>query len=329
MRIPKVVRNISVVALCSLALASCQNDPWEMEADLSQAAGLNIIHFADSVVPLDSIGMMIVLEQMAPRHPIMFDAEWRVNFPPYLQSEAVQTLYQDVVHARPDLDTWEQEVRTSYAKLVEWLGGSQADAFVYTYVSQAEPHDILVGPQTIFLPWDRYLGSDHPLYDQEAHYQTRMHHPDVAVARITTEWIRPLLPNAPNSPTLLGAMLHEARFIMTIEACLGEDHAYRYLGMTAEQREFIESHERDLWGVFVEQRWLYSSDVDVKRKLIQPAPFSKLGSEHDQQIPGRLGTWFGWQILRAYWREHPEFGLSEILAAVDDQVILRQSGYRP
>ena len=329
MRIPKVIRNISVFTMASLALASCQNDPWEVDTDLSKAAGLKFVHFADSVVPLDSIGMMMVLEHMAPRHPIMFDAEWRENFPPYLQSEAVQTLYRDAVNARPDLPTWEADVSRSYAKLMTWLGGSESDAYIYTYISQAEPHDILVGPSTIFLPWDRYLGEDHPLYGQEAYYQARMHHPDVAAARIVVEWIRPFQPAVPNSPTLLSAMLHEARFVMAIEACLGEAYAYRYLGMTQEHREFINEHERELWSAFVEQRWLYSSDLDLKRKLIQPAPFSKLGSEHDMSIPGRLATWFGWQILREYWRENPEFGLSDILAAVDDQVVLRQSGYRP
>ncbi|MFM1884170.1 MAG: gliding motility lipoprotein GldB, partial [Bacteroidota bacterium] len=92
---------------------------------------------------------------------------------------------------------------------------------------------------------------------------------------------------------------------------------------------FMEENERELWGLFVSQRWLFDDAVDLKRKLILPAPFSKFGTPKDREIPGKAGVWFGWQILQSYWRKHPEVPLADLMATDNASSLFQQSGYRP
>ena len=78
------------------------------------------------------------------------------------------------------------------------------------------------------------------------------------------------------------------------------------------------------------ERWLFDSRAHLKRKLIEVAPFSKLGSERDQEIPGQIGAWFGWRIMQAYWKEHPELNLWEVLEASPKSAeLLQQANFRP
>jgi len=320
---------ILIAGLTAMLSSSCQTEPWQVDNLDFPSDKLHIVHFADSVLGLDSITMMAQLNHMAPNHPLLFEAEWESNFPPYLLSETVQSLYQDVIKSRPALADWDADLHEAFARLTHWTGPIRGTTYVYTWVSQAENHAILIGDGVVFLPWDQYLGAEHPLYDKEERYLASRHHPDMAMAQIVAQWASAFLPSQANGTDLINAMLHEGRYLMVLHAVLGEDAAYRWLGVGPEQRTFLENHERDIWSTFMQERWLYNSSPDLKRKLIQPAPFSKLGSTMDGEIPGQVGSWLGCRILQSHWREHADLSLIAITQSVDDNQLLQQSAYRP
>ena len=125
-------------------------------------------------------------------------------------------------------------------------------------------------------------------------------------------------------------MLRMGKQLLFIQTVLSEEDAYRYLTYTSGHQEFATTNERELWETFVRERWLYDRRLDLKRKLVEVAPFSKLGSERDQEVPGQIGTWLGWRIMQAYWRAHPELSLWEVLESSPNSAeLIQQSNYRP
>ena len=323
-------------------LHSCQSEPWDIAASPSKA--IEFVAFADSVLPVDSAHLLPTLERLAPRYPELFipsmpNGDWRDDLLPYLLDPEVHALYQDVLltqREHPDLEsrTLFQTIQKGFDRYYAHMGPQCASCYpskrVYTYVSRNEEPMVLMAPEVIFLPLDRYLGPDHPVYARESAYLVQQHNPENASVEIFKQLAAYHLPQGiPTDYSLLAGMLTEAKIILFVQATLGDDAARRALGYTAGDQGFMEENETELWGLFVQQRILFNDEVDLKRKLIQPAPFSKLGTSKDREIPGRVGVWFGWQILQSHWRQNPESTLLEIMEFADAQSLFQQSGYRP
>ena len=51
---------------------------------------------------------------------------------------------------------------------------------------------------------------------------------------------------------------------------------------------------------FVSKELLYSTDPELIKRFISPAPFSKFYLNIDVDSPGQIGQWLGLQIVKAY-----------------------------
>ena len=315
---------------------ACQNDPWVAEGEeaeaqaqsavLSERDPLRIVHFADSVLGLDSAALLVRLEAMAPRHPLIFEPQWRQNLPPYLLDEGVRALWTDAKMVRPPLADFDAVV-TQMLDRVDGLQGQPTGLRIYTYVSRAEAYDVLRANGALFVAWDRFVGADHPLYAEESAYLRQRHDPYRIYSVLAAALYEPA---STGGGLLLDEMIRKGKQLLFIQTVLGEEDVYRYLTYSAEQREFAASNERALWETLVRERWLFDSRADLKRKLIEVAPFSKLGSERDQEVPGQIGAWFGWRIMQAYWKEHPDLSLWEVLESSPKSAeLLQQANFRP
>ena len=323
------------------AFSGCQTDPWDIAPVESEA--IEFVAFADSVLPLDSVTLLPMLEHLAPKYPELFlpsvpEGDWRDDLLPYLTDPEVKALYQDVRTVQAEVPALQNEALVAaiqggldrYAAHIGASSSGYSVQRVYTYVSRNEAPMVLIAPGVIFLPLDRYLGANHPAYAQESAYLVQQHQPEnapVEIFKAIASWHDSKA--LPSDFSLLSGMISEAKTVLFVQATLGEDAALRTLGYTPGDHAFMEENEADLWGLFVGQRWLFNDEVDLKRKLIMPAPFSKLGTPKDREIPGKAGVWFGWQILQSYWRQHPESTLLEIMEFADAQSLFQQSGYRP
>lgn len=62
-------------------------------------------------------------------------------------------------------------------------------------------------------------------------------------------------------------------------------------------------------------------------RFLDPAPFSKFRLELDNESPGRLGRYMGWQIVRAFMNNN-DIKLNQLLDLSADE-IFKKSNYKP
>ena len=72
---------------------------------------------------------------------------------------------------------------------------------------------------------------------------------------------------------------------------------------------------------------LYSTDAKLSSRFIADAPFSKFYLELDNQSPGRLGQYIGWQIVKAYAENTGEKPMS--ILEQEPEEIFRKSKFKP
>ena len=99
------------------------------------------------------------------------------------------------------------------------------------------------------------------------------------------------------------------------------------IGYLPEQIKWCQENEGYMWRYFIEDKLLYSSDSKLPNRFINVAPFSKFYLEIDNQSPGRVGTWMGWQIVRSFM-ENNEVSLQQLLQ-MDAIEIFNKSKYKP
>ena len=100
------------------------------------------------------------------------------------------------------------------------------------------------------------------------------------------------------------------------------------IGYTPEQIKFCAENETFIWAYFIEKNLLYSSDSKLENRFINPAPFSKFYLDIDNDTPGRIGQWIGWQIVRAYAENNPKISIQQLLDS-DAETVFNQSKYKP
>jgi uncharacterized protein YjaZ len=99
------------------------------------------------------------------------------------------------------------------------------------------------------------------------------------------------------------------------------------MGYTPEQIKWCNENEGYIWRYFIEKELLYSDDQKLIPRFINMAPFSKFYLEIDNETPGRVGSWVGWQIVRSYM-ENNEVSLQQLLNS-NAKEIFEKSKYKP
>lgn len=99
------------------------------------------------------------------------------------------------------------------------------------------------------------------------------------------------------------------------------------IGYTPEQLLWCQENESYMWRYFIEDQLLYDDNPKLIPRFISPAPFSKFYLEIDNESPGKVGAWIGWQIVRSYMKNN-EVSLPQLMHTSAKE-IFEKSNYKP
>lgn len=277
-----------------------------------------------------------------------------------LNFQHLQAEFQPFLQSQPQRFFWEHERENEYlqnhytnvaalmdheaiAEQLAGISGRAKSAFgvntaedLYFYISgiDLETPCLYVAPQEgepayAFVGLDNFLGPAYPGYEGIPTYQRTLLRPEqlpVAFAHALLEGVVTM--NYAN-PSLLEAALFHGKRALATTSLTPETPEHEVLGYTAEEWAFLESNERNIWEVFVREKFLFSTDIILQQRLVEPAPFSKLGTALDTEIPPRVARYLGYKLIRSYAQSHNQLTLQQIINLRDAQKILRDAKYKP
>jgi len=179
-----------------------------------------------------------------------------------------------------------------------------------------------------FVGLDNFLGAGYPGYNAIPGYQrVLMEQRQLGVSYANALVEGRILQNF-NDPSLLGQMVYHGKRHLAVEAVMDEVPTHEVLGYSLEEYNFLVENERQIWEVLVREKLLFSTDMMVRQRLVEPAPFSKMGTAMDAEIPGRVAQFIGYRMMRSFAKKS-ELTLEELLKIRDAQRILRNAQYKP
>lgn len=198
---------------------------------------------------------------------------------------------------------------------------------VITALSEFDPKTkaIYTG-DTLIIPLDLYLGSEHRFYVDFPKYQKSDFNESQLLPNVATALSSGLI-LIPTDRTLLSQMIYFGKELYLKDLLLPKLSDDVKIAYTPEQIAWCKDNEGYVWRYFVDEKLLYDSDAKLPGRFINPAPFSKFGLEIDNESPGRIGMWIGWQIVRSYMQNN-DVSLQQLLQA-DAKEIFDNSKYKP
>lgn len=184
----------------------------------------------------------------------------------------------------------------------------------------------VVNDTLVLIALDNYLGGDHPFYQNIQQYIAERLTGSHIVSDLTEDYGQKYIYQK-NRKTLLDEMIYFGKLLYFKDVMIPFKSDAEKIGYTPEDLAWSEVNENQIWSYFVEREMLFSSESKLFGRFIAAAPFSKFYLELDNESPGRLGQYIGWQIVRAY-AEQTGDDLFKIMQTEPDD-IFKNSKYKP
>ncbi|WP_300569989.1 gliding motility lipoprotein GldB [Flavobacterium sp.] len=186
-------------------------------------------------------------------------------------------------------------------------------------------YKVIYADSLVLISLEMYLGKNHKFYEfpeyQKQTFEESQILPDI-VQDFSLGKVKP-----PTERDLLSLMIYSGKQLYLKDALLPDYSDEDKICYTPAQLKWCEDHDVDVWRFFIEEKLLYNTDPKLAQRFIAPAPFSKFGLVSDNETPGRVGTWVGWQIVRAFM-ENNDIPLQQMLL-MDAKEIFQKSKYKP
>jgi len=253
--------------------------------------------------------------------------------------------YHDSVWIAKTNDTLQQELNTQVTIVHGNLIETQEEIFdlfqhlKYYYKEFREPRLItfvsgevdyrnktIVTDSIVLVALDTYLGANNQLYDGIYDYIKQNLTPSQIVPDLAEQYAKRRIFQS-RRKSLLDEMIYSGKILYFKEVMLPGIPDEEKMGYSKDDLEWAQVNESNIWSHFVENELLFSTDVKLAARFINPAPFSKFNLDLDAESPGRLGQYIGWQIVRAYIKNN-NVSIHDVLG-LDADEIFNNSRFKP
>ncbi|MGC8865491.1 MAG: hypothetical protein ACP5O2_07195 [Bacteroidales bacterium] len=274
------------------------------------------------------------MKKLAAKYPLFIGEEYNnpaslLQMENYLNDPVIIEAYVKSTRVFPDLKTVESQLTEAFRYLKFYFPDWNPPSHVYSYISGFDiEHGIFTKDSVLVIPLDNYLGNDFQGY-RSVHipvYITRRMTPDNLVPDVIKTILIARMAEYPDDGALIEQMIAQGLLLAATEKILPEVPSHLLIGYTPEQYEWCLSNEKEMWAFLTGQNLLFSREKSVINKFVGEGPTTQ---GFPEGAPGRTGQFMGWQIVRAYLKNHPKENLASILNNTNFRSIFDRSGYKP
>jgi hypothetical protein len=190
-----------------------------------------------------------------------------------------------------------------------------------------------IGPDFIGVSLQFYLGSNFSLYNQEYFvnnvaplYRSRRFSKEYIAADLMKLIVDDIFPDKSNTKPLVEQMIEKGKQWWMLDKLMPEAPDSIKTGYTQHQLDWCKENEALIWSTIIKNENLYSINPATIQTYIGEAPFTNVFSQEDS--PGNIGTWIGWQMVKKYEEKKSNLKPEEIMQASAKQ-ILEEGKYKP
>ena len=244
------------------------------------------------------------LPSLKNKFPFMFpskykDAFWLARMKDTIQRELVT----ETVAKFSDFSPYKLEIEQLFQHLKYYFPDFKTPRVITTTSEVDYRNKVIVTDTIALISLDTYLGSDHHFYSGIQEYLVANLKPDQIVVDLAEAYSERYIFQQKRK-TLLDDMIYAGKQLYFKDKMLPFKSDAEKIGYTEDEIKWAEANEEYIWRYFIDRELLFSGDVKLAQRFINTAPFSKFYLEQiDNESPGRIGQYMGWQIVKAYMKK--------------------------
>lgn len=268
------------------------------------------------------------LPALKAKYPFFFDQ----NTPDQVWIDKIQNpqwraLYEEVQKKYKDFNPEKEEIELLF-KHIKYYFPQVKTPQIYTVIAEMDQNSkAIYANDKLLIALELYIGKDHKFYDEfpaylRQNFEQRQILPDV-VQSFADGIISP-----PKDNSFMAQMVYHGKALYLKDILIPDYTDAERIGYNEDQIKWSQENESYIWRKFIDDKILFSSDSKLSSRFINLAPFSKFYLEIDNESPGRIGQWIGWQIVRSFMENNPEVKLQDMLK-MDGKELFEKSKYKP
>jgi len=250
------------------------------------------------------------------------DAFWEEKLSDTLQLE----INEEVDRIFPNNSFLDEELRKLF-KHIKYYYPKTTVPKIVAVTSEVEYRNKIILTDTLALvSLDCYLGKDHQFYGGISQYLAKNFRKERIAIDVAEAFVKTKVP-LPQTFTFMEALIYEGKQLYLMEQLLSLKPIGEILGYTEDEYRFAQENEVNVWQYFVSKELLFSTDRKLLARFVNPAPFSKFYLELDNETPGRIGRYIGYQIVKSYMDKN-NLPIDTMLAQ-NAELIFNNAKYKP
>ena len=317
------MKNIFYLLISSLLLISCKKETAISNEILETDVKVSINRFDQEFMQITPEN----LNALKLKYPFLLNASTPDSIWFNEKNDTLfQELHKETQGKFADLTKVENDL-TLLFKHIKHYFPNENPGKVITVLSKVDITNRAIYTDSISLiSLDTYLGKDHKFYVDFDSYILNDFEPNKIPVDLAESFASQKIA-PPQDRLFLSSMIYWGKILYYKEQLLPNVTPSLLMNYTPDQLKWAEENEAQVWKHFVESKYLYDNDPKLVARFIQRAPFSKFYLALDQESPGSMGVFMGWQIVRSYMKNN-NVTLQE-LALKDAKTIFEQSKYKP
>ena len=263
------------------------------------------------------------LPELKAQYPYLFperysDAFWAEKLSDTIQIE----LNNEVRNAFPNFKEQGDDLTLLFKHIKYYFPEFESPQIV-TVTSEVDYRNkVLISDSLMLIALDTYLGADHMFYAGISNFTAKNLRKEQLVPDVAAAYAEQLVPRY-DGRTFVGLLIYYGKLLYMIEQFAPFVPEEELMGYSKEEFAWAQANESEIWRYFIERKLLFSTDAKLPGRFLNPAPFSKFYLELDNESPGMVGRYIGWQIVRSYMKNN-DVSLRK-LVTVDPTVLFQNA----
>ena len=267
------------------------------------------------------------LQQLKSEYEYLFPKKFTDEFWLKKSKDTLQLqLVEEVDKVFPGNNSLETALVSFYKYLKYYYPQIEVPSIV-TLISEVDyKNSIILRKNILLIGLDNYLGKNHFFYQDIDQYIRENFEPDQILPDIAEAYAKKIVARTKHRDFVSQMVLYGKR-IYLMKKLLPQTSLEEIFGYTKRDLTWISQNESFVWRYFIDKNLLFSTDKKLLTRFIYPAPFSKFYLEIDQQTPGKVGQYIGYEIVLSYM-ENNDVSLQQLME-IDEKQIFNDSKYKP
>ena len=267
------------------------------------------------------------LSNLKNNYPFLFPEQYNSEVWINRLNDTIQKeIYNEINLVYPNLDDEKNDLIKFYNNFTSYFPTYKLPRII-TLISDVQYENrVILADSLLLIGLDNYLGSDHLFYSSMPKYISDNLISRMIVSDVAEEYAHYIIPKN-NFYTFLDRIIFHGKVLYFKDIMLPKlDDRYK-IGYSKSNMEWANDNENFVWTYFVEKELMFSSDNKLTNRFINVAPFSKFYLSIDNETPGMIGKFIGWQIVKSYMKNNKTTLVEMIL--MNPTEIYNKSKYKP